>query len=115
MCLFCIFFLGLVKKTKKFRLLLFLYLLLSVSRGHKRATTASAEAEPPSRSCFLRRNLKAGEKGSTNVTELKMQCDWPVLGPLIWSRYVTKEVLVTVGNNEEIRGWLQTVDPVSAR
>lgn len=44
-----------------------------------------------------------------------MQCDWPLLGPLVWSRYVTKQVMVTVGNQEELRGWLQTVDPVSAR
>lgn len=43
-----------------------------------------------------------------------MKSEWPLLGPLMWSRYVSKQVMVTVGN-KELRGWLQTVDPVSAR
>lgn len=46
-----------------------------------------------------------------------MPSEWPLLGPLIWSRYVGKEVTVTVtaGTRERFCGWLQTVDPVSAR
>ncbi|XP_068176739.1 gem-associated protein 6 [Antennarius striatus] len=43
-----------------------------------------------------------------------MQCGWPLLGPLQWLRYVSKQVKVTVGRDEEFRGWLLTVDPVSA-
>lgn len=43
-----------------------------------------------------------------------MQPEWSLLGPLMWSRYVSKQVTVTVGS-KELRGWLQTVDPVSAR
>lgn len=43
-----------------------------------------------------------------------MQCGWPLLGPLQWIRYVNKQVSVKAGNDEEHRGWLLTVDPVSA-
>lgn len=43
-----------------------------------------------------------------------MQCSWPLLGPLQWIRYVNKQVTVKVGKDEEHRGWLLTVDPVSA-
>lgn len=44
-----------------------------------------------------------------------MQCGWPLLGPLQWIRYVNKQVKVKAGKDEELRGWLLTVDPVSAR
>ncbi|CAJ1052775.1 gem-associated protein 6 [Xyrichtys novacula] len=43
-----------------------------------------------------------------------MQCGWPLLGPLQWTRYVNKKVNVKAGKDEEHRGWLLTVDPVSA-
>ncbi|XP_056289898.1 gem-associated protein 6 [Pseudoliparis swirei] len=43
-----------------------------------------------------------------------MQCDWSLLGPLQWMRYVNKQVKVKAGKDEERRGWLLTVDPVSA-
>ncbi|KAK2817663.1 hypothetical protein Q5P01_025854 [Channa striata] len=43
-----------------------------------------------------------------------MEGGWPLLGPLQWVRYVKKQVKVKVGRNEEVRGWLFTVDPVSA-
>ncbi|AWP05101.1 putative gem-associated protein 6 [Scophthalmus maximus] len=43
-----------------------------------------------------------------------MQDDWSLLGPLQWIRYVNKRVTVTAGKDEERRGWLLTVDPVSA-
>ncbi|GAA6234532.1 gem-associated protein 6 [Lates japonicus] len=43
-----------------------------------------------------------------------MQCGWPLLGPLQWIRYVNKQVTVKAGKDEEHRGWLLTVDPVSA-
>ncbi|XP_030290409.1 gem-associated protein 6 [Sparus aurata] len=43
-----------------------------------------------------------------------MQCGWPLLGPLQWIRYVNRQVMVKAGNDEEHRGWLLTVDPVSA-
>ncbi|XP_029285885.1 gem-associated protein 6 [Cottoperca gobio] len=43
-----------------------------------------------------------------------MQCDWPLLGPLKWIRYVNKQVKVKAGKDEERCGWLLTVDPVSA-
>ncbi|XP_034416436.1 gem-associated protein 6 [Cyclopterus lumpus] len=43
-----------------------------------------------------------------------MQRDWPLLGPLQWMRYVNKQVKVKTGKDEERRGWLLTVDPVSA-
>ncbi|XP_054479288.1 gem-associated protein 6 [Anoplopoma fimbria] len=43
-----------------------------------------------------------------------MQCDWPLLGPLQWMRYVNRQVKVKAGKDEERRGWLLTVDPVSA-
>ncbi|KAK9527517.1 hypothetical protein VZT92_014074 [Zoarces viviparus] len=43
-----------------------------------------------------------------------MQCGWPLLGPLQWMRYVNKQVKVKAGKDEERRGWLLTVDPVSA-
>ncbi|XP_020512526.1 gem-associated protein 6 [Labrus bergylta] len=43
-----------------------------------------------------------------------MQCDWPLLGPLQWTSYVNKQVRVKAGKDEEHRGWLLTVDPVSA-
>lgn len=44
-----------------------------------------------------------------------MQCGWSHLGPLQWMRYVNKQVKVKAGKDEEPRGWLLTVDPVSAR
>lgn len=44
-----------------------------------------------------------------------MQFDWRQLGPLQWSRYVNKQVTVKAGKAEQHRGWLLTVDPVSAR
>ncbi|TDH15553.1 hypothetical protein EPR50_G00009890 [Perca flavescens] len=43
-----------------------------------------------------------------------MQCGWSLLGPLQWIRYINKQVKVTAGKDEEHRGWLLTVDPVSA-
>ncbi|XP_028272548.1 gem-associated protein 6 isoform X2 [Parambassis ranga] len=43
-----------------------------------------------------------------------MQCGWSLLGPLQWLRYINREVKVRAGNDEEHRGWLLTVDPVSA-
>ncbi|XP_044044790.1 gem-associated protein 6 [Siniperca chuatsi] len=43
-----------------------------------------------------------------------MQCGWPLLGPLQWIRYVNKQVTVKAGKDEQHRGWLLTVDPVSA-
>ncbi|XP_023259806.1 gem-associated protein 6 [Seriola lalandi dorsalis] len=43
-----------------------------------------------------------------------MQCGWSLLGPLHWIRYVNKQVKVMAGKDEEHRGWLLTVDPVSA-
>ncbi|XP_055370599.1 gem-associated protein 6 [Betta splendens] len=43
-----------------------------------------------------------------------MQCGWSLLGPLEWVHYVNKQVKVKAGNGEELRGWLFTVDPVSA-
>lgn len=43
-----------------------------------------------------------------------MQRDWPLLGPLQWLGYVHKHVKVKLGKDEEHRGWLVTVDPVSA-
>ncbi|XP_042247470.1 gem-associated protein 6 [Thunnus albacares] len=43
-----------------------------------------------------------------------MQCGWPLLGPLQWIRYVNKQVKVKAGKDEELCGWLLTVDPVSA-
>ncbi|XP_047433712.1 gem-associated protein 6 [Mugil cephalus] len=39
---------------------------------------------------------------------------WTLLGPLQWLRYVHKQVKVKTGLDEELRGWLLTVDPVSA-
>uniref|UniRef100_A0A3P8TTR2 Gem-associated protein 6 n=1 Tax=Amphiprion percula TaxID=161767 RepID=A0A3P8TTR2_AMPPE len=43
-----------------------------------------------------------------------MQCGWPLLGPLQWIRYTDKQVKVKAGKQEEHRGWMVTVDPVSA-
>ncbi|XP_076028201.1 gem-associated protein 6 [Genypterus blacodes] len=43
-----------------------------------------------------------------------MQSDWLLLGPLDWMRYVNKQVRVKTGKDEEQRGWMLTVDPVSA-
>ncbi|CAN9510037.1 unnamed protein product [Ophioblennius macclurei] len=43
-----------------------------------------------------------------------MESGWPHLGPLKWNGYVHKHVNVKVGKDEEYRGWLLTVDPVSA-
>ncbi|XP_034721120.1 gem-associated protein 6 isoform X2 [Etheostoma cragini] len=43
-----------------------------------------------------------------------MQCGWSLLGPLQWIRYINKQVMVKAGKDEELRGWLVTVDPVSA-
>lgn len=43
-----------------------------------------------------------------------MQRDWSLLGPLQWLGYVHKLVKVKAGKDEEHRGWLLTVDPVSA-
>lgn len=42
-------------------------------------------------------------------------CDWCRLGPLQWCRYVNKQVAVKAGKDVQHRGWLLTVDPVSAR
>lgn len=44
-----------------------------------------------------------------------MPCGWLLLGPLQWLRYVNKQVRVTAGRGDELRGWLFAVDPVSAR
>lgn len=44
-----------------------------------------------------------------------MLCGWSLLGPLQWIRYVHKQVRVKAGKDEELCGWLLTVDPVSAR
>lgn len=43
-----------------------------------------------------------------------MPCDWCQLGPLQWCRYVNKQVAVKAGKDVQHRGWLLTVDPVSA-
>ncbi|XP_028297281.1 gem-associated protein 6-like [Gouania willdenowi] len=43
-----------------------------------------------------------------------MLCDWLHLGPQEWLQFVNKEVKVKAGNDDELRGWLHTVDPVSA-
>nr|XP_024658531.1 gem-associated protein 6-like [Maylandia zebra] len=43
-----------------------------------------------------------------------MQCGWPLMGPLRWLHYLNKEVTVRAGKGEEHRGWLLSVDPVSA-
>ncbi|KAF7644295.1 hypothetical protein LDENG_00224410 [Lucifuga dentata] len=43
-----------------------------------------------------------------------MQSGWLLLGPLDWICYLNKQVKVKTGNDEEHRGWLLTVDPVSA-
>ncbi|XP_029949088.1 gem-associated protein 6-like [Salarias fasciatus] len=43
-----------------------------------------------------------------------MPHDWLLLGPLQWFSYVHKQVKVKLGRDEEHRGWLVTVDPVSA-
>ncbi|XP_026215922.1 gem-associated protein 6 [Anabas testudineus] len=43
-----------------------------------------------------------------------MLCGWSLLGPLQWIRYVHKQVRVKAGKDEELCGWLLTVDPVSA-
>ncbi|XP_010749572.1 gem-associated protein 6 [Larimichthys crocea] len=43
-----------------------------------------------------------------------MHCGWSLLGPLQWIHYVNKQVKVKAGKDEEHRGWLLTVDPVSA-
>ncbi|XP_069385742.1 gem-associated protein 6 [Paralichthys olivaceus] len=43
-----------------------------------------------------------------------MQNDWSLIGPLEWTRYVNKQVKVKAGKDEERRGILITVDPVSA-
>ncbi|XP_058495695.1 gem-associated protein 6 [Solea solea] len=43
-----------------------------------------------------------------------MQDAWSHLGPLQWIRFVNKQIKVTAGKDEERRGWLVTVDPVSA-
>uniref|UniRef100_A0A667WWF4 Gem (nuclear organelle) associated protein 6 n=1 Tax=Myripristis murdjan TaxID=586833 RepID=A0A667WWF4_9TELE len=40
---------------------------------------------------------------------------WPLLGPLDWQHYVNKEVKVKAREQQQQhRGWLLTVDPVSA-
>lgn len=44
-----------------------------------------------------------------------MQRAWPLLGPLKWIRYVNKQVKVKAGKDEEMKGFLVTVDPVTAR
>ncbi|XP_042337884.1 gem-associated protein 6 [Plectropomus leopardus] len=43
-----------------------------------------------------------------------MHRSWPLIGPLQWMRYVNTQVKVKAGKNEEHRGWLLTIDPVSA-
>nr|XP_015829744.2 gem-associated protein 6 [Nothobranchius furzeri] len=43
-----------------------------------------------------------------------MQRGWLHSGPLLWLQYVDKNVKLKVGKHEEHRGWLLTVDPVSA-
>lgn len=43
-----------------------------------------------------------------------MQRGWSLLGPLRWNQYVHKHVTVRAGKDEEHRGWMVTVDPVSA-
>ncbi|KAM9857122.1 gem-associated protein 6 [Aulostomus maculatus] len=43
-----------------------------------------------------------------------MQRGWSQLGPMEWMSYVNKQVEVKAGKDEELRGWLLTVDPVSA-
>ncbi|KAL7403506.1 hypothetical protein ABVT39_001415 [Epinephelus coioides] len=43
-----------------------------------------------------------------------MPSGWSLLGPLQWIRYVNTQVKVKAGIDEEHRGWLLTVDPVSA-
>ncbi|XP_071400508.1 gem-associated protein 6 [Centroberyx affinis] len=43
-----------------------------------------------------------------------MQSGWPLLGPLDWLHYVNKKVKVKARDEQLHRGWLLTVDPVSA-
>lgn len=43
-----------------------------------------------------------------------MQCGWSLLGPLRWLHYVNKQVKVRTKKGDEHRGWLLSVDPVSA-
>ncbi|XP_071754892.1 gem-associated protein 6 [Centroberyx gerrardi] len=43
-----------------------------------------------------------------------MQSGWPLLGPLDWLHYVNKKVKVKAREEQLHRGWLLTVDPVSA-
>ncbi|XP_069578151.1 gem-associated protein 6 [Brachyistius frenatus] len=43
-----------------------------------------------------------------------MQRGWCLLGPLQWTRFIDKQVMVKAGKHEEYCGWLLTVDPVSA-
>ncbi|KAM4594166.1 gem-associated protein 6 [Fundulus diaphanus] len=42
-----------------------------------------------------------------------MQCDWLHSGPQLWLRCVHRQVRLRTGKQEEHRGWLLTVDPVS--
>ncbi|XP_062244409.1 gem-associated protein 6 [Platichthys flesus] len=43
-----------------------------------------------------------------------MQNNWSLIGPLEWIHYVNKQVKVKAGKDEERRGYLITVDPVTA-
>ncbi|XP_041838290.1 gem-associated protein 6 isoform X1 [Melanotaenia boesemani] len=43
-----------------------------------------------------------------------MQRGWLQSGPLLWLCDVGKQVKVKAGKDEELRGWLLTVDPVSS-
>lgn len=40
--------------------------------------------------------------------------DWRKLRPLEWNTYIHQEVLVTAHEKQQVRGWVYTVDPVSA-
>lgn len=55
------------------------------------------------------------QTGSVRLIVLDVMRGWAQLGPLQWLRCVHKQVKVKAGRDEELRGWLLTVDPVSAR
>lgn len=60
-------------------------------------------------------NTFEGDDSARGALWTMMPCDWCQLGPLQWCRYVNKQVAVKAGKDVQHRGWLLTVDPVSAR
>lgn len=41
--------------------------------------------------------------------------EWQRKSPLEWQTYVNKEVKVTAAEKHEYKGWVLTIDPVSAK